>query len=99
MTDLQRIINSRSGLTLASVPSGFAPLLLADLTRAAKGRTLFIAPDDAAMRAIADAVPFFAPELEILQLPAWDCLPYDRASPSVAVTSRSEERRVGKECW
>ena len=88
MTDLQRIINSRSGLTLASVPSGFAPLLLADLTRAAKGRTLFIAPDDAAMRAIADAVPFFAPELEILQLPAWDCLPYDRASPSVAVTSQ-----------
>jgi transcription-repair coupling factor (superfamily II helicase) len=88
MIDLQRIINSRSGLTLASVPSGFAPLLLADLTRAAKGRTLFIAPDDAAMRAVADAVPFFAPELEILQLPAWDCLPYDRASPSVAVTSQ-----------
>ena len=88
MTDLQRIINSREGLTLSSVPSGFAPLLLADLTRAAKARTLYIAPDDAAMRAVADAVPFFAPELEILQLPAWDCLPYDRASPSVAVTSQ-----------
>ncbi len=88
MIDLQRIINSSTGLTLASVPSGFAPLLLADLTRAAKGRTLFIAPDDSAMRAVADAVPFFAPELEILQLPAWDCLPYDRASPSVAVTSQ-----------
>ncbi|MBL0924970.1 MAG: transcription-repair coupling factor, partial [Sphingomonadaceae bacterium] len=54
----------------------------------AKGRSLFVAPDDAAMRAVADAVPFFAPELEILQLPAWDCLPYDRASPSVAVTSQ-----------
>ena len=40
------------------------------------------------MRAIADAVPFFAPELEILILPGWDCLPYDRASPSVAVTSQ-----------
>ena len=88
MTDIQRIINSRAPLTLASVPSGFVPLLLADLTRAARARTLYIAPDDSAMRAIADAVPFFAPELEILQLPAWDCLPYDRASPSVAVTSR-----------
>ncbi len=88
MIDLQRIIKSRDGLTLASVPPGFTPLLLADLTRAAKGRALFIAPDDAAMRAVADAVPFFAPELEILQLPAWDCLPYDRASPSVAVTSQ-----------
>jgi transcription-repair coupling factor (superfamily II helicase) len=88
MIDLQRITKAHQGLTLASVPSGFAPLLLADLTRAAKGRTLFIAPDDAAMRAVADAVPFFAPELEILQIPAWDCLPYDRASPSVAVTSQ-----------
>jgi hypothetical protein len=33
-------------------------------------------------------VPFFAPELEISILPGWDCLPYDRASPSVAVTSQ-----------
>ena len=75
MIDLQRITTSRNALTLASVPQGFAPLLLADLTRAAKARTLYIAPDEAAMRAIADAVPFFAPELEILILPGWDCLP------------------------
>jgi transcription-repair coupling factor (superfamily II helicase) len=88
MTDIQRIVKSDAALTLASVPQGFVPLLLADLARAAKARTLFIAPDDAAMRSIADAVPFFAPELEILQLPAWDCLPYDRASPSVAITSQ-----------
>jgi transcription-repair coupling factor (superfamily II helicase) len=88
MPDLQNIIRAQQPLTLASVPQGFAPLLLADLARAAKGRTLYIAPDDAAMRAIADAVPFFAPELEILQFPAWDCLPYDRASPSVAITSQ-----------
>ena len=69
MTDLQKIITAQSPLTLSSVPSGFAPLLLADLTRAAKARTMFIAPDDAAMRSIADAVPYFAPEIEILQLP------------------------------
>ena len=88
MPDLQKIISAKSPLTLSSVPSGFAPLLLADLTRAAKARTMFIAPDDAAMRSIADAVPYFAPEIEILQLPSWDCLPYDRASPSLAVTAQ-----------
>ena len=49
---------------------------------------MFIAPDDAAMRAIVDAVPYFAPEIEMLQLPSWDCLPYDRASPSLAVTAQ-----------
>ena len=63
MIDLQRIIHSRQALTLASVPNGFTPLLLADLTRAAKTRALYIAPDESAMRAIADAVPFFAPEI------------------------------------
>ena len=69
------------------MPAGFAPLLLADLTRGAKARTLFIAADEIAMRGLAESVPFFAPEIEILQFPAWDCLPYDRASPSLPVTS------------
>ena len=40
-----------------------------------------IAADEAAMRALADTVPLFAPEVEVLTLPGWDCLPYDRASP------------------
>lgn len=88
MPNLQTIIRAGKGLTLASVPQGFTPLLLADLARAAHGRTLFIAADDAAMRGLADTIPFFAGELEILQFPAWDCLPYDRASPSLAITSQ-----------
>jgi transcription-repair coupling factor (superfamily II helicase) len=88
MPDLQAIIKSNQVLTLASVPTGFAPLLLADLSRAAINRTMFIATDDAAMRAVADAVPFFASEIEILQFPAWDCLPFDRASPSLAITAQ-----------
>ncbi|MBK6706131.1 MAG: transcription-repair coupling factor [Sphingomonadales bacterium] len=88
MTDLQRILRAERALTLASVPTGFAPLLLADLARGAKGLTLYIAPDEAAMRSLADTIPFFAPELEILQFPAWDCLPYDRASPSTVITSQ-----------
>src|SRR3712207_1516237 len=74
-------------LTLAGAPAGFVPWLAADLARAAKGRAVFIAPDEAAMRAIADAAHYFAPELETLTFPAWDCLPYDRSSPSLRSTS------------
>ncbi len=84
MPDLNTIFNAKTPLTLAGVPTGFQPSLLADLARAA-GRIIFIAPDDAAMRAIASTAPFFAPELEIVMLPAWDCLPYDRASPTLRV--------------
>ena len=40
------------------------------------------------MRAVSDAAQFFAPELEVLEFPAWDCLPYDRASPALSVSAR-----------
>jgi transcription-repair coupling factor (superfamily II helicase) len=87
MIDLQRILQARRPITLAGAPGGFLPSLLADLARAAPKQAVFIAADDLAMRAIAEATPFFAPELEVLSFPAWDCLPYDRASPSLRSTS------------
>ena len=85
MPDLQTILSTKHSLTLAGVPAGFLPPLLADLSRAASGRVAFIAPDEAAMRAIEGTVRFFAPELQVLSYPAWDCLPFDRASPTLRV--------------
>ena len=87
MTDIQRILKADRPITLAGAPAGFLPWLAADLARAAKGRAVFVAPDEAAMRALADAATYFAPELEVLSFPAWDCLPYDRSSPSLRATS------------
>lgn len=88
MADLARILAARSPLVLSSVARGAQPLVLADLARAAKGRAVFIAADDAAMRAVADTAPFFAPDLEVLEFPAWDCLPFDRASPALSVSAK-----------
>ena len=88
MPDLSKILYAKSPLTLASIARGAQPLVLADLARAAKGRTLFVAPDEAAMRAVSEAAAFFAPELEVIEFPAWDCLPYDRASPALSVSAR-----------
>src|SRR4051812_10442026 len=87
---LQRVLRADQPLTLAGVPSGFLPWLAADLARAAHGsskggRAVAIVADEAAMRALADTVPLFAPEVEVLAFPAWDCLPYDRASPALRV--------------
>ncbi|HEX8535634.1 MAG TPA: transcription-repair coupling factor [Allosphingosinicella sp.] len=87
MSDLQKILSANRPITLSGAPSGFLPWLAADLARAAKGRAVFIAPDEAAMRHIVDAAHYFAPELETLSFPAWDCLPYDRSSPSLRSTS------------
>lgn len=88
MPDLTRILKAPQPLTLASVPRGAQPLVMADLARAATGRAVFIAPDEQAMRAIADAAQWFAPELQVIEFPAWDCLPYDRASPALSVSAR-----------
>ncbi|MEJ7777441.1 MAG: transcription-repair coupling factor [Sphingomicrobium sp.] len=87
---LPRILEAREPLTLAGVPAGFLPWLAADLARAAHGqprpaRAVVVAADEAAMRALADTVPLFAPEVQVLALPAWDCLPYDRSSPALRV--------------
>lgn len=87
MPDLSRILAARAPLTLAGVPAGFLPSLLADITRAAPGGAVFVTSDESEMRAIASTAPYFAPEIQVVQFPAWDCLPYDRASPSLRVMS------------
>ncbi|HEY8435165.1 MAG TPA: transcription-repair coupling factor [Sphingomicrobium sp.] len=90
MERLQRVLRADKPLTLAGVPAGFLPSLAADLARAAHGsskggRAVAIVADEAAMRALAETAPLFAPEVEVLTLPGWDCLPYDRASPALRV--------------
>ncbi|MCW2394276.1 MULTISPECIES: transcription-repair coupling factor [unclassified Sphingobium] len=92
MTDISRILSATAPLTLSGVPAGFLPVLLADLARAAKERACFIAADGQMADAIAQTVRYFAPELEVVSIPAWDCLPYDRASPSLRAAS---ERLAG----
>jgi transcription-repair coupling factor (superfamily II helicase) len=92
VSDLQKILSADKPMTLAGAPAGFLPWLAADLARAAQrknggARAVFIAPDEVEMRAVADAAHYFAPELEVLTFPAWDCLPYDRSSPSLRSTS------------
>jgi len=81
------IASASAPLTLARAADGFLPLLLADLARASDKRLVYVATDDSAMQAIADAAPFFAPDLIVHRFPAWDCLPYDRAGPSMRVSA------------
>ncbi|MDN3645595.1 transcription-repair coupling factor [Pontixanthobacter aestiaquae] len=88
MPDLTRILSATAPLTLSSVARGALPLVLADLARASSGRAVYVAADDNAMRSVTDAARFFAPELEVVEFPAWDCLPYDRASPALSVSAK-----------
>ncbi|MEO1968235.1 MAG: transcription-repair coupling factor [Sphingomonadaceae bacterium] len=88
MPDFSRILEASAPLTLSSVARGAQALVMADMARAARSRAVFIAPDDTAMHGISEAARYFAPELEVIEFPAWDCLPYDRASPALSVSAR-----------
>ncbi|MCQ8240828.1 transcription-repair coupling factor [Rhizosaccharibacter radicis] len=77
--------------TVWGAPEGFDALLLARRQRAFGGEhdgpLLHVARDDAGMARLADLLAFVRPEAEVLRFPAWDCLPYDRASPNPAIVS------------
>ncbi|MGN6465746.1 MAG: transcription-repair coupling factor [Rhizobiaceae bacterium] len=55
------------------------------------GPLVFIARDGQRLPSLVDALAFAAPELPVLQLPAWDCLPYDRVSPGAGVSAQRLE--------
>jgi transcription-repair coupling factor (superfamily II helicase) len=105
--DLKRIATERSRLELASAPEGFDALAMADIARARQDATLYVARDGSRADAFLGALNFFDPELPVLRFPAWDCLPYDRTSPSPAVAAGRMARcirwpcaRRGKgRCW
>lgn len=55
------------------------------LRRPGAASLLHVARDGPRMALLERMVRFFAPEIEIVSIPAWDCLPYDRISPNAAV--------------
>jgi transcription-repair coupling factor (superfamily II helicase) len=87
-SDLAAVAQRDGALELVGVPEGFDALVMADIARARGGLSAFVARDGARAQAFAEALAFFAPDIEILLFPSWDCLPYDRMGPSQGVAAR-----------
>lgn len=93
LSTLPELLGDAPKLTLSGAPEGFDALILADLARGnragtANGILLHIARDDARAATLSEALAFFAPEIEVYYLPAWDCLPYDRMSPKPEISAQ-----------
>jgi transcription-repair coupling factor (superfamily II helicase) len=71
--------------TLFGVPEGYDSLFLARRARDEKRPILHIAADDLRFEALSEGLHFFGADVEVLRFPAWDCLPYDRISPTAEV--------------
>ena len=76
-------------LTISGAPEGHDAFVLGSLVAERAARTLLhICLDDGRMARCAAALAFFHPGIEVITLPAWDCLPYDRVSPNPEIMSR-----------
>jgi transcription-repair coupling factor (superfamily II helicase) len=74
-------------IVLGGAPEGYdARLLAKELTRGAP--VIHVARDDKRMEAMRAALAVMAPQVVVLELPAWDCLPYDRVSPNPEILAR-----------
>ena len=73
---------------LGGAPEGLDALTVAERLKAEGGVGLFVARDFARMGEFVQAFRFFAGEVEVMEFPAWDCLPYDRLSPTSAVSAQ-----------
>ncbi len=76
-----------TSVTLSGTPEGMDALALAEIARLHAAGALHIALDAERMDTTARAIAFFAPDVEVVRIPAWDCLPYDRVSPNPEVAS------------
>ncbi|MBV6657384.1 MAG: transcription-repair coupling factor, partial [Devosiaceae bacterium] len=85
--------------TLAGVPDGLLPLVLAKLAHASAAPVIFIASDGPRARTLEETLPFFDPTVDVLNLPPWDCLPYDRVSPSAHVVARRLATLAALDGW
>ncbi len=80
----------KTGQTVVSgVPEGVDALHLGRLAAEKDAPLLvYVARDDSSAARMAEFLGFFAPDVTVLEFPAWDCLPYDRVSPNVDVVAR-----------
>ena len=89
------LLTPGKSLTLAHIADGAEGLVLADLARTiAAGKSApaislgVICRDGQRMAALARALAFFGPDIQVMEFPAWDCLPYDRVSPNASVVAQ-----------
>jgi transcription-repair coupling factor (superfamily II helicase) len=78
---------ARKDIELGGAPEGLDALVVAERLAKSGGVGVFIARDYQRAGNFAQAFRFFAKDVEVLEFPAWDCLPYDRLSPTSAVSA------------
>ena len=95
MASVVKALQGDAHAPLSPVPDGFDGFVVADLARALARAgaerpavLVHVAREGQRAQAFRDAVGFAAPDIELLDFPAWDCQPYDRVSPNATIAAR-----------
>ena len=80
-------MDRRTDQELGGAPEGLDALVVADRLKASGGVGVFVARDFSRSGAFVQAFNFFAGDIEVVEFPAWDCLPYDRLSPTSGISA------------
>ena len=98
-------LNAGRPLLLSGIADGAEGLVLGDLARAVAAQAAapavsvaVVCRDGTRMAMLSRALGFFAPDVKVLEFPAWDCLPYDRASPHAGVVAQ-RMRALSRLAW
>ena len=84
---IKNIENIITPVILSGTPQGMDALALAEIARSTPNSVMHIALDEGRLDAMSQMLAFFAPDVDVISIPAWDCLPYDRISPSPETSS------------
>ncbi|GAB5506335.1 MAG: transcription-repair coupling factor [Rhizobiaceae bacterium] len=77
-------------VVVSGVADGYEAFALAALVEGLDqdAPLLFVVRDGQRIPSLREALAFAVPSLPVLELPAWDCLPYDRVSPGADAAAR-----------
>ncbi len=99
---LAHALEKHESLRIGGVADGALALVLAEIARLKQASgadqpalALFVARDGLRQAEVQGALAALFPEIEVISLPAWDCQPYDRASPNAACSRGAWRRSRG----
>ena len=88
-TELSQRLNLPGRQIVSGLLEGQDALLLPQIAGQLGTRGLVVVcRDDSHLATLHDQLGYFAPSLDTIRFPAWDCLPYDRVSPSADILAR-----------
>ncbi len=88
MTPEIRYYKDPEAVKVGGLPEGADAMLFTKAARKRGGLSVFVARDDGRAAGFSASCRFFAPDIYVLELPAWDCLPFDRVSPSRSIAAK-----------